>query len=83
MVKAGYSQLMVCLDETAWCPSKYDDGREAIEGPRTLLLLLIRTAEKETHKAMYNKSQTYSVEDTNADLRQYLACLAKRSRCFI
>ena len=35
-----------------------------------------------THQAMYDKSQTYSVEGTNADLRHYLARLARRSRCF-
>lgn len=34
------------------------------------------------HTSMYNKSQTYSVEGTNADLRHYLARLARRSRCF-
>lgn len=31
---------------------------------------------------MYDKSQTYSVEGTNADLRHYLARLTRRSRCF-
>ncbi len=35
-----------------------------------------------THQAMYDKSQTYSVEGTNADLRHYLARLGRRSRCF-
>ena len=35
-----------------------------------------------THTAMYDKSETYSVEGTNADLRHYLARLARRSRCF-
>ncbi len=34
------------------------------------------------HQAMYDKSQTYSVEGTNAELRHYLAHLARRSRCF-
>ncbi len=34
------------------------------------------------HQAMYDKSETYSVEGTNADLRHYLARLARRSRCF-
>jgi IS1 family transposase len=34
------------------------------------------------HQSMYDKSQTYSVEGTNADLRHYLARLARRSRCF-
>lgn len=34
------------------------------------------------HHAMDNKSQTYSVEGDNADLRHYLARLGRRSRCF-
>ena len=34
------------------------------------------------HRAMYDKSETYSVEGVNADLRHYLARLARRSRCF-
>ena len=35
-----------------------------------------------THQAMYDKSQSYSVEGTNADLRHYPARLGRRSRCF-
>lgn len=31
---------------------------------------------------MYDKSQTYSVEGNNAELRHYLARLTRRSRCF-
>lgn len=34
------------------------------------------------HQAMCDKSETYSVEGTNADLGHYLARLARRSRCF-
>jgi insertion element IS1 protein InsB len=34
------------------------------------------------HQAVSDKSQTYSVEGGNADLRHYLARLARRSRCF-
>ena len=34
------------------------------------------------HQALPDKSQTYSVEGCNADLRHYLARLARRSRCF-
>jgi len=34
------------------------------------------------HTALPNKSQTYSVEADNAELRHYLARLARRSRCF-
>jgi insertion element IS1 protein InsB len=31
---------------------------------------------------MQDKSETYSVEGANADLRHYLARLRRRSRCF-
>jgi insertion element IS1 protein InsB len=31
---------------------------------------------------MKDKSQTYSAEGSNADLRHYLARLRRRSRCF-
>jgi len=34
------------------------------------------------HLAVSDKSQTYSVEADNAELRHYLARLARRSRCF-
>ena len=34
------------------------------------------------HTALPNKSQTYSVEADNAELRHYLARLTRRSRCF-
>lgn len=34
------------------------------------------------HQAMNNKSQTYSVEGDNAELRHYLARLGRKSRCF-
>src|SRR5690349_17538943 len=34
------------------------------------------------HFPMKNKSQTYSVEADNAELRHYLARLGRRSRCF-
>jgi hypothetical protein len=34
------------------------------------------------YEALPNKSQTYSVEGDNAQLRHYLARLVRRSRCF-
>jgi insertion element IS1 protein InsB len=34
------------------------------------------------HKSLPNKSQTYSVEADNAELRHYLARLVRKSRCF-
>lgn len=35
-----------------------------------------------SYTALHNKSQTYTVEGGNADVRHYLARLARRSRCF-
>lgn len=35
-----------------------------------------------THYAMDDKSETFSVEGDNAELRHYLARLGRRSRCF-
>jgi IS1 family transposase len=34
------------------------------------------------HRALANKSETYSVEGDNAELRHYLARLVRASRCF-
>jgi insertion element IS1 protein InsB len=34
------------------------------------------------HVTLIDKSQTYSVEGDNAELRHYLARLARKSRCF-
>lgn len=34
------------------------------------------------HTGLQNKSETYSVEGDNAELRHYLARLARKSRCF-
>lgn len=34
------------------------------------------------HHSLPNKQETYSVEADNAELRHYLARLARRSRCF-
>lgn len=35
-----------------------------------------------THTSMYDKSETYSVEGDNTELRHYLARLTRRSRRF-
>jgi IS1 family transposase len=34
------------------------------------------------HTAMPDKSETFRVEGLNAEFRHYLACLARRTRCF-
>ena len=35
-----------------------------------------------THTALKNKSQTYTVEGVNSDLRQYIPPLRRKSKCF-
>jgi len=34
------------------------------------------------HMSLFDKSETYSVEGVNAELRHYLTRLARKSRCF-
>ena len=62
-------------DQTAQLtPTRYfSDGWEAYAG------LWYRSG---IHAVAPGKSQTYSVEAVNADLRHYLARLGRRSRCF-
>ena len=38
--------------------------------------------DSQTHRALPNKAETYSVEGVNAELRHYIARLRRRSRCF-
>ena len=54
----------------------YDYFSDAYEAYQTVLYW------PAIHHPMSDKSQTYSVEGTNADLRHYLARLRRRSRCF-
>ena len=35
-----------------------------------------------SHKSLKNKSQTFTVESVNADLRHYIPALRRKSRCF-
>jgi len=51
----------------------YSDGHEGYRG------VVYWPAE---HRALLDKSETYSVEGDNAQLRHYLARLGRRSRCF-
>ena len=61
------------LNQAKGASRYYSDGLE------TYQTLLYATGE---HKVAPGKSQTYSVEGDNADIRHYLARLHKRSRCF-
>ena len=67
--------LQPLADQTAVLrPSHYfSDG---YEGYRTLLY------QHGQHAVAPGKSETYSVEADNADLRHYLARLGRKSRCF-
>lgn len=67
--------LQPLADQTAPLhPERYfSDGLEAYTG------LWYKSG---SHAVAPGKSQTYSVEGVNADLRHYLARLARRSRCF-
>jgi insertion element IS1 protein InsB len=69
-------------DETTW-QAVLDASAQAVlhysDASPTYLTLLYRPG---IHVAVPDKSQTYRVEGDNAELRHYLARLARRSRCF-
>ena len=67
--------LQPLADQTARLhPARYfSDGWDAYAGLRY---------RQGTHVVAPGKSQTFSVEAVNADLRHYLARLGRRSRCF-
>jgi insertion element IS1 protein InsB len=67
--------LQPLVDQTAALrPTHYfSDGYEVY---RTLLY------QQGQHEVAPGKSETYSVEGDNADLRHYLARLGRKSRCF-
>ena len=72
---------LVC-DETTW-QAVLDASPQATlyysDASPTYLALLYHPG---IHIALLDKSQTYRVEGDNAELRHYLARLARRSRCF-
>ena len=69
-------------DETTW-QKVLDTSPQATlyysDASPTYLALLYHPG---IHVALLDKSQTYRVEGDNAELRHYLARLARRSRCF-
>lgn len=64
--------LQQLLDHSPYATTYYSDG----------FLLYQAGIYAGLHHAMSDKSQTYSVEGDNAELRHYLARLARASRCF-
>lgn len=68
-----FDTMQPLLDRVRGATHYYSDGLE------TYQTLLYATGE---HQVAPGKSQTYSVEGDNADIRHYLARLHKKSRCF-
>lgn len=64
--------LQTMLDSSVWAAHYYSDAFN----------LYLAGIYPGLHQALHNKSQTYSVEGDNAELRHYLARLVRRSRCF-
>lgn len=77
----GWAVAAQC-DEAHW-QAVLDAAPQAVlyysDASPTYLALLYRPG---IHIALPDKSQTYRVEGVNAELRHYLARLARRSRCF-
>jgi IS1 family transposase len=69
----GWAVSATC-DEPHWQAVVYYS-----DGSPTYLALLYQPG---THLVVPDKSQTYRVEGVNAELRHYLARLARHSRCF-
>ena len=65
--------LQAVVDQTPQASAYFSDGflayRDLVYGPAH-------------YQALPDKSETYSVEGGNADLRHYLARLGRKSRCF-
>ena len=64
--------LQSILDSSVWAAHYYSDAFN----------LYLSGIYPGLHQAMNDKSQTYSVEGDNAELRHYLARLVRQSRCF-
>ena len=64
--------LQTLLDSSVWAAQYFSDGFN----------LYLSAVYPGLHQALTDKSQTYSVEGDNAELRHCLARLARASRCF-
>jgi IS1 family transposase len=65
-------QIQAMVDSSPSANSYYSDG----------LTMYRDISYWGTHRVAPGKSQTYTVEGANADLRHYLSGLARRKRCF-
>lgn len=69
--------LQAVIDQVPTTKQFYSDGLKVY---RTLIYNIRRLDAR--HEVAPGKSQTYTVEAVNADLRHYMARLNRRSRCF-
>ena len=65
--------MQICLDQGPKAQQYYSDQ---------YYLYYRLTYTPARHQAHKNKSQTYSVESVNSDIRHYLRRFARRSKCF-
>ena len=73
LMEREYDPMQAMLDRSAQAKQYYSDAFAVYD---TLVYY------PGHHQAMLDKSQTYSVEADNSELRHYLARLARKSRCF-
>ncbi len=74
MAERDEATLQALVDHVPQATTYYSDGFPTYQA-------LVYGLEA-TYMAMPNKSQTYTVEGGNADLRHYLARLGRKARCF-
>ena len=72
-----FAAMQAVVDRIPPTKQFYSDGLKVY---RTLIYTIRRL--DALHEVAPGKSQTYTVEAVNADLRHYMARLTKKSRCF-
>ena len=81
LAERTYETMQPLVDQTmAHMPQVqqfYSDGLDTYQ-----TLVYWRGRHKAQHTPVPDKSQTYTVEGVNADLRCYVSCLLRRNRCF-
>jgi insertion element IS1 protein InsB len=72
-----FDTMQAVVDQVPPTKQWYSDGLPVYPN----LMYTLKNSEA-VHSVAPGKSQTYTVEAVNADLRHYLARLARRNRCF-
>ena len=69
----GWKRIQKLVDKAPKANSYYSDAYSAYS----------EVCYEGCHISLNNKSQTYTVEGVNSDLRHYIPALHKRSKCFL